>query len=478
MPLDDDAVKTLEDQLEKALWNNYNLAEKDLGYKANFFAQMLTTKGAKQTVTQLVMRKDPSDGFTVLWENKRLDLSVEAVILDPKWSPLLDPDVIKFAKKRLQAFGYTPAAIKEPKPIEIDPLVVALQDVLKLQPLYASKNTSDMKSRGVLIRNTIPDLLRSEIIPQLPIGYDWKVEGSDGVGLKGESPWVRIFDDSYSPSATHGWYVVLHFSRDGRALFVNLGCGATSFKNGSLVPVATEILGREIKWAKDFLANAEGISKFSDFPKLGGNKLSEQFERAIAFCRSYSAEAINAKTVAEDIQLLAEFLAQIYQVAPLGKGALAPDPILSEVRDQIEDAAGKFQGRKGQGRGLTAAEKKAVELHSMELARKEMIRLGFSDIKNCSATKPYDYEAVKGGEIRFIEIKGTTSSEGGSILLTPGEKRFHEGKPGKTILIIVCDISLTRGEVPIASGGKVRVFSPWDFSTWLFEPTGYEVSMG
>ncbi|MFN6101883.1 MAG: MrcB family domain-containing protein, partial [Burkholderiales bacterium] len=46
------------------------------------------------------------------------------------------------------------------------------------------------------------------------------IEGSDGKGRKNESPWVRIYDPSMSPSATLGWYVVLHFSRDGTKSFL------------------------------------------------------------------------------------------------------------------------------------------------------------------------------------------------------------------------------------------------------------------
>ena len=45
---------------------------------------------------------------------------------------------------------------------------------------------------------------------------DLKIEGGDGIGLKTPAPWVRIFSQSLSPSATSGHYLVIHFSIDGK----------------------------------------------------------------------------------------------------------------------------------------------------------------------------------------------------------------------------------------------------------------------
>jgi hypothetical protein len=37
-----------------------------------------------------------------------------------------------------------------------------------------------------------------------------------------------------SPSATSGWYLVIHFSRNAEILYLTVGCGATTFREGSL----------------------------------------------------------------------------------------------------------------------------------------------------------------------------------------------------------------------------------------------------
>jgi hypothetical protein len=54
----------------------------------------------------LLLAKDPTDGFTNLWERKRLDLSVEALVLKPKFVPLFDEVERENARKRLAEYGY------------------------------------------------------------------------------------------------------------------------------------------------------------------------------------------------------------------------------------------------------------------------------------------------------------------------------------------------------------------------------------
>ena len=39
-----------------------------------------------------------SDGYTALWDRQRLDLTVEAVILDPKWRPLFSSEELGIAE--------------------------------------------------------------------------------------------------------------------------------------------------------------------------------------------------------------------------------------------------------------------------------------------------------------------------------------------------------------------------------------------
>ncbi len=140
--------------------------------------------------------------------------------------------------------------------------------VLNLQPEYSSSNTNEMRQRGELIRNQIPNFFRSRI-QDLANSYgvsieDLGIEGRDGTGRKTEIPWVRIYSESLSPSAMDGWYVVLLFSALGSRLYITLGHGSTQnlAAPGTVEfrPRAPEEMARLMSWAnmalpRELLAN-------------------------------------------------------------------------------------------------------------------------------------------------------------------------------------------------------------------------------
>lgn len=47
-----------------------------------------------------------TDGFTTLWENHRLDLSVEANVLKPEYESLFSEEERRICRDRLEAYGY------------------------------------------------------------------------------------------------------------------------------------------------------------------------------------------------------------------------------------------------------------------------------------------------------------------------------------------------------------------------------------
>jgi len=77
-------------------------AKKEINYYPGFFHRMLNASGGYQTAVKLLDPKRPvSEGFTTLWEAGLLRLSVEALVLDPKWSSYFSQDVLNAAKTRL-----------------------------------------------------------------------------------------------------------------------------------------------------------------------------------------------------------------------------------------------------------------------------------------------------------------------------------------------------------------------------------------
>lgn len=81
---------------------------KRLKYNAVRFFQMLSDRGALATAKTLLAGdvNKVSDGFTAMWDLKRLDLTVEAICLDPRFKPLFTEQELATARTRLENAGY------------------------------------------------------------------------------------------------------------------------------------------------------------------------------------------------------------------------------------------------------------------------------------------------------------------------------------------------------------------------------------
>lgn len=87
----------------------YTRARLEAGYNATIFLQMLHRHGGLGTAKQLINAPQVSDGYTALYEKDRLDLTVEALVIDnPKWHGLFAPEEIERAKVRLKQYRYSP----------------------------------------------------------------------------------------------------------------------------------------------------------------------------------------------------------------------------------------------------------------------------------------------------------------------------------------------------------------------------------
>ena len=116
----------------------------------------------------------------------------------------------------------------------------------------------------------------------------------------------------------------------------------------------------------------------------------------------------------------------------------------------------------GQGIGLSYEERKAVEMHSMELAENFYRKNGWDVADVSRAKKGYDLLACKNTSKRFIEVKGTTSS-GASIFLTRREVYHAKENEKDSVLFVVSEIILEKIEdIWTASGGKISFHeNPW-----------------
>jgi hypothetical protein len=77
-----------------------------LKYFPSRFKAMLAADGGFVTVKRILESGKPSDGFIRLLELDRLELTCEAIIVESKWRPYFDEDLLARAEKLLRQSGY------------------------------------------------------------------------------------------------------------------------------------------------------------------------------------------------------------------------------------------------------------------------------------------------------------------------------------------------------------------------------------
>jgi hypothetical protein len=106
-------MNNLELEFHDDMKNIYVTAKKDLKYNASRFWQIVCEKGGVQAAKILIAKDGGTYGFEILWENKRLDISVEAYVLKPKYAELFSEKERKICEDRLEQFGFDLELIKD-----------------------------------------------------------------------------------------------------------------------------------------------------------------------------------------------------------------------------------------------------------------------------------------------------------------------------------------------------------------------------
>lgn len=97
----------LELRFDTAMLDIYRRAKTEAGYNATRYLQMLDEHGGLDTARILLHAQTVSDGYTALWERGRLDLTVEALVLQPEYMSLFSEEERAIARRRLTDYGYT-----------------------------------------------------------------------------------------------------------------------------------------------------------------------------------------------------------------------------------------------------------------------------------------------------------------------------------------------------------------------------------
>jgi hypothetical protein len=93
-------------EFERAMKNVYLLAKSEANYTATYFVGMLSNYGGLGTAQRLLASTEVSTGFAALYERGRLDLTVEALVVQPKFASLFTDEEIEIARQRLDQLGY------------------------------------------------------------------------------------------------------------------------------------------------------------------------------------------------------------------------------------------------------------------------------------------------------------------------------------------------------------------------------------
>jgi hypothetical protein len=96
----------IELRFHEEMLNIYARAKAECRYNATLLLQMVSGSGGLTAARALLAAPGVSDGFAALWLCKRLDLTVEALVLRSPWRDLFSDHELTTARRRLDELGY------------------------------------------------------------------------------------------------------------------------------------------------------------------------------------------------------------------------------------------------------------------------------------------------------------------------------------------------------------------------------------
>lgn len=94
---------------DSAMMSIYHRALSEVNYRVSIFLNMLHEFRGLETARKLIHSPTVSDGYTTLWGLGRLDLTVEALIVEtPSWHVLFSADELSICERRLREYRYFP----------------------------------------------------------------------------------------------------------------------------------------------------------------------------------------------------------------------------------------------------------------------------------------------------------------------------------------------------------------------------------
>lgn len=103
---------TLKEEFHQEMLSGVQTLKKEYGYNPTYFVRMVQENGGVEAAKMLLAAPNAQTGLHELCLHGRLDLSMEAAVLNKKYNALFEPTEREIAKKRLQNLGYDTRARK------------------------------------------------------------------------------------------------------------------------------------------------------------------------------------------------------------------------------------------------------------------------------------------------------------------------------------------------------------------------------
>ena len=100
---------SLEEEFTQFLLKLANIIKDETGYNPTRFRNSVGENGGWETAQYLINKSEPSEGYTRLYEEERLKLTMEAQILEAeggRWKQLFTEEELEKCRKRLRDYEY------------------------------------------------------------------------------------------------------------------------------------------------------------------------------------------------------------------------------------------------------------------------------------------------------------------------------------------------------------------------------------
>ncbi|OON92967.1 MAG: hypothetical protein ATN31_07415 [Candidatus Epulonipiscioides saccharophilum] len=104
----------LKEIFSKEMLSLYKKINSQVKYRAQNMLKYINEYGGYQAALKYIYAPSYTNDFSALWEAGRLDLSIEVLLLNPKYDSIVPDSAKDFCKKRLDEYNY------KPKEIEVD----------------------------------------------------------------------------------------------------------------------------------------------------------------------------------------------------------------------------------------------------------------------------------------------------------------------------------------------------------------------